>query len=321
MTAILPIWDPHFHLFDVSETTQSGHDSKVLFAPHGNPVYPVAAYEQDISAAGAEFQLIGGTWLEAISVCHLEKSATELNTDCLAEAKWANKQLQQSDKNYVLISSAALEDPAVGDMLAQLAQNKAVRGVRQILNYKPSWPRNDRLGELLDNPQWQQGFTKLQEYGFSFDLQLNPHQFQKAAAFIRQFPQIPIIINHLGSPTLDDLQNKSQQYWQGMQALADCKHSSIKISMLQYTHPDWDQLELVSDAIYKIIDLFGIRRCFFASNFPVDIKAGWPAERLYGAFRKLVETRYTPAEQRLLFAENAQQAYQINHRYQPILKT
>jgi len=34
----IEIWDPHFHLWDVSEDTISGHDSNQLFAPNENPV-------------------------------------------------------------------------------------------------------------------------------------------------------------------------------------------------------------------------------------------------------------------------------------------
>ena len=35
------IWDPHFHIWDVSEVTQSGHDPAQLFAPKEDPVYTI----------------------------------------------------------------------------------------------------------------------------------------------------------------------------------------------------------------------------------------------------------------------------------------
>ena len=38
---------------------------------------------------------------------------------------------------------------------------------------------------LLLNPQWKKGFARLAHYGLSFDLQLNPHQFEDAAKVIR----------------------------------------------------------------------------------------------------------------------------------------
>ena len=50
-----------------------------------------------------------------------------------------------------------------------------------------------------------QGYSKLEGVGFSFDMQLNSHQFLKGAAVAKAHPNIPVIINHLGTPTLKDL--------------------------------------------------------------------------------------------------------------------
>ena len=35
------------------------------------------------------------------------------------------------------------------------------------------------------------------------------------------------------------------------------------------------------DAVGRVLKLFGDDRCCFASNYPVDVKDGWPAARLY----------------------------------------
>lgn len=313
MSDILKIWDPHFHVFDISDNTASGHDRDVLSLPPGALIYPASQYEQDIAATGAGFELIGGTWLEAASVCHKHKSGPELTIDCLAEAHWASAQLSRREKHYLLIPSAPLEDPAVEATLAELATDGRVRGIRQILNYKPSWPRNDRLGELLDNLQWQAGFDRLPEYGFSFDMQLNPHQFQKAATLIEAYPEMTVIIDHLGSPTLADLTepDKASRYWQGMKRFAARENTYIKISMLAYTDRNWDQVDAITEAVNRIIETFGIERCFFASNFPVDLNEGWTADRLFTAFRKLVQTKYSIANQQKLFADNAMRAYRV----------
>ena len=64
------IWDPHFHIWDVSEVTQSGHDPAQLFAPKEDPVYTIDRYENDMAMEG--FKLTGGVFVEAVSVCHVE---------------------------------------------------------------------------------------------------------------------------------------------------------------------------------------------------------------------------------------------------------
>ena len=55
-------WDPHFHLWDVSPGTSSGHDADQLAAVDGNPVYDRACYESDLAVEG--FELTGGALVE-----------------------------------------------------------------------------------------------------------------------------------------------------------------------------------------------------------------------------------------------------------------
>jgi len=210
-----------------------------------------------------------------------------------------------------MVSPAPLEDQQIGNIFSMLAKVSKVRGIRQIINFDPYWPRNVRLGNLLENPKWVNGFSELQTYSLSFDLQLNPHQYIKASNLIEKFPETIVIIDHLGTPRLEDLLNRSEQYWQGMAALASSGNVFIKISMLSYIYKDWEKNNTVKDAVYRIIETFGIDRCFFASNFPVDKKDGWPAERLYSAFLKLVDKRYSSSDLKKLFSENAKKAYRL----------
>ena len=300
----IEIWDPHFHIWDVSEGTTTGQELKELFAPHDDPIYTTRLYEKDCDGGGDGFKHIGGAWLEALSVCQVGKTGPEYIKDCLAEYRWAAEDIEKSVRNYVLVPTVPLEEPTVVETLAELANDPKVRGIRQIVNYQPDWPRNAHLGDLLDNSNWQQGYAKLQKHGMSFDLQLNPHQFKRAATFIRGYPGIPVIINHLGSPTMADLTENVEQFRTGMQALANCDNTMIKLSMLFYATTNWDQQDVVIDSIYFVIDTFGPDRCFFATNFPVDAKFGWPADRLYRAMRKVVEAKYGDDVLRKIFAKN-----------------
>ena len=68
--------------------------------------------------------------------------------------------------------------------------------------------------------------------------------------------------------------------------------------------------KLVTDSVLRVIDLFGVERCFFASNYPVDLKSGWPATRLFSAFSRLVG-EMADADRQRLFAGNAMRAYGV----------
>jgi len=38
---------------------------------------------------------------------------------------------------------------------------------------------------------------------------------------------------------------------------------------------------LVVEALHRVIRLFGVQRCMFASNAPVDQQDGWPPSRVF----------------------------------------
>ena len=301
------IWDPHFHIWDVSEVTQSGHDPAQLFAPKEDPVYTIDRYENDMAMEG--FKLTGGVFVEAVSVCHVESDGPLFEESCLAETAWTSKEMDRSKLDYRIVASAPLESSNIENILASLKQHQRVCGIRQIINHEPSWPRNEKRGDFLENPSWRKGFALLEEFGMSFDLQLNPHQFIDASILGEAHPNIPMIIGHLGSPTLADLE-QGQRYWEGMRRLAELEQATIKLSMLTYQDPEWDSNQLVKETVLKIIDLFGIDRCFFASNFPVEQHLGWSASRLYQSFHDLVK-HFSEDEQNKLFSQNAKLAYPL----------
>ena len=305
----IEIWDPHFHLWDVSEETISGHDSNQLFAPNDNPVYTCDLYEKDISSVGPNYKHSGGVLVEAVSVCHPGISGEKFTSECLAETNWVSTQLRKASNRYVIVSSASLEDSNSGKTLAKLSENKLVKGIRQIVNYEPSWPRNSQLGDLLSNSRWRKGYAELNKYSLSYDFQLNPHQFKDAVNLMEKHPETTVIIGHLGSPTLNDLIENKDIYWDGMKAFSNQEKSFIKISMLSYIDSNWNHSSLVQETVLRIIDLFGIDRCFFASNFPVENHFGWNSKRLYNSFLNLIEGQYSLTDKQKLFADNAKIAY------------
>ena len=304
----MKIWDPHFHLWDVSPDTTTGHDASQLFAPDGDPVYDRPRYESDLAVEG--FELTGGALVEAVSVCHVEEDGPRFAEACVAEARWVSAEFAPSPLDYAVVASAPLEDPDLPAILGELAAGcPGLRGIRQILNHEPSWPRNEPRGDFLDQAAWRKGFARLEEHSLAFDLQLNPGQFRKAARLLARHPGIPIVTGHLGSPTLADLR-EGRVYWEGLKALADLEQVHLKISMLSYTDDEWDRSSLVRDSVRRAMDLFGPGRCMFASNFPVEKHVGWPAARLLGAFRDLA-SHLDPADRQGLFADNARRAYGV----------
>mmetsp|Transcript_33798 Transcript_33798/g.88786 ORF Transcript_33798/g.88786 Transcript_33798/m.88786 type:complete len:310 (+) Transcript_33798:140-1069(+) len=309
----MDFFDPHFHVWDISDGTASGHDAKILFAPGDNPVYTLDRYEAEFEGLPDGIHHAGGVFLEAVSVCHVDMQGTDpaFVAHCKAEAAWAAPQLAASEKTYVLVPTCPLESPAVGEILDEYAKVDGFRGIRQIINKDPDWPRNGKaLGDPMLNADWVKGLQTLAARGLSFDCQLNPHQYSKFAEIYSTIPDMTVIVNHLGCPTMKDLTDNAEVFWDGLTALAEFKNCYIKLSMLCYTEGAWDTSEVVVAAVKRVIDIFGVDRCMFASNYPVDIKDGWPAGKLFPAFLKLVDHLDADAKAKL-FADNAKRAYRV----------
>eukprot|EP00937_MAST-01D_sp_MAST-1D-sp2_P006409 g6409.t1 len=105
---------------------------------------------------------------------------------------------------------------------------------------------------------------------------------------------------------------KASGMWGGMAALAACDNVvGVELSVLCYTQAGWPQCGALVRAVHRVIELFGTDRTFFASNYPVDVKDVWPADKLFGAFRH-VASRYPTEDQRKLFSQSARAAYLVD---------
>lgn len=306
----IDFWDPHFHIWDITENTKSSHDFQQLFAPANKQIYSCYDYENDMQYKDHSFQHTGGAFIEAMSVCHIDSFGSKYENFCINETSWASNELKKSPKQYVLISSAPLESPNLNKILSKLSNYPYVCGIRQILNHNPSWPRNSVIGDLLDNEKWKNGFSKLCNYNFSFELQLNPNQYHKALNIIKDYPDTKVIINHLGTPKLDDIQKSKNLFWESMKKFSQYNNVFMKISMLSYIMKDWEDSEIINDAVNRIIEIFGINNCFFASNFPVERNFGWDINRLLDAFKNIA-SNYNIDEINKLFSINAMSAYNV----------
>jgi len=96
---LIEIWDPHFHIWDISESSKSGHDECNLFAPNDDPIYSWMEYENDLIQAGPSFSHTGGVFVETVSVFHTQLSGAPFAEACPDETSWASTQLEQSKKN------------------------------------------------------------------------------------------------------------------------------------------------------------------------------------------------------------------------------
>ncbi|MDQ2696747.1 MAG: amidohydrolase family protein [Pseudomonadota bacterium] len=247
--------------------------------------------------------------IEVLKVVHID--AGHDPADPLAETQWLQSLADAPESKGIphgIVAYADLSTPDVEQLLAAHAAHPNVRGIRQILNVHPD-PLYDYVGRhFMREGQWRKGFGLLKKYRLSFDLQLYPTQMAEAAALAREHPDTQLILNHTGM-FVDRSSVAGWRAWRdGLRTLAACPNIAAKISGLGMIDHQWT-VESLRPYALETIDAFGVERCLFASNFPVD--------RLYSSYADLwrayaaIVGGASGAEKEALFRANALRIYRL----------
>lgn len=307
--------DPHFHLWDITARPNPNLGTAV---EDNVPVYLAADYLGDLAELPDPLEAACSVHVETV-VGQAEGGAV---IDSVAETRFVVEQMAPTGHAtgivaYVHLGRDTAEAASLLDEHAEVAGGR-LRGVRMILNHHPdnadlTWPQVAH-GEFLRSPVFAEGIALLGKRGLSFDLQCNPHQFADAAAAFGKAPQTPVVIDHLGS--FHDGEDAAYEHmWrQGLQALAALPHVYIKLSMLFFCaanyHLEPAKEQHVRRLVREVIDMFGVERCMFASNYPVDRLQGIDIGTLYGRFLAWTAD-LSQVERQWLFHDTAVQAYRM----------
>jgi predicted TIM-barrel fold metal-dependent hydrolase len=146
----------------------------------------------------------------------------------------------------------------------------------------------------------------LRDRNLLFELMTHPDQLQAAAAGLGPFSDLTVVVEHTGWPRSDS--DQEQALWrQGIDALADlgdhvvCKLSGLAMPLQSMS------VDAFAPWLEYAIDAFGVDRCMFASNFPVDAMYG-TFDELYTSFSAVTASLDDESRQKL-FAVNAERVY------------
>ena len=135
----------------------------------------------------------------------------------------------------------------------------------------------------------------------------SPPSATRPTRLARDFPHITLIVNHTGLPS--DRSAAGLEAWrEALTRVAQQPNTAVKISGIGTPGTPWSvqhNRRVVNDAIA----IFGVERCMFASNFPVDRLCGDFAT-IMGGFMAIVSD-FTDADQRRLFHDNAVRFYRL----------
>jgi predicted TIM-barrel fold metal-dependent hydrolase len=180
---------------------------------------------------------------------------------------------------------------------------------------------------LMQNAAFREGFAVLGRLGLTFDAWLYHPQIGELAALARAFPDVPIVLDHVGGPlqigAYAGKQKEVFAHWQpAIRALAACPNVHVKLGGLGMRINGFG-FELPADPpssatlaaawkpyIETCIEAFGARRCMFESNFPVD-KGSYSYPVFWNAC-KLLAKGASAAEKADLFSGTAARFYRLS---------
>jgi len=228
--------------------------------------------------------------------------------DPVGETRWVSALAATHGIPNAIVAQAWLDRADVAEVLAAQAAFPLVRGVR----HKPRAAASadavqpGAAGSMGD-ARWRAGYALLERHGLHFELQTPWWHLAEAADLARTFPRTGMVLNHTGLPA-----DRSPQGFAGwgraMAVLADCPNVAVKISGLGLAGRPW-RVEDNAPIVRQAIATFGVERCLFASNYPVDgLVATY--DTIMSGFKAIVADR-TDAERRALFHDNAVRIYRI----------
>ena len=227
----------------------------------------------------------------------------------LDETRWLASVQAEHGYPHGIVAQADLTEPDVESTLKEHCKFRGVSGIRHQLYWdsRPLMqyaPRPD----LCNTPQFRKNFALLEKFGLHFELQVFASQAPYAMELVRDFPNVKFILLHAGMLTDRSLQMIAQ--WRDALAqLAAHPNVHVKISGLAMFTFGWTEAQL-RQVIRDSIQIFGVERTIFGSNFPLEKLWGSYAD-LIGAYKRIL-SEYPAAAQRAIFHDNGNAFYRLS---------
>lgn len=216
--------------------------------------------------------------------------------DPVAETRWLQA---ASDRVGVPHGIVAYADLASPDLAATLERHMAFPAFRGI--------RDFRYDDYLTNPAWEVGFALLGKLGLVCSDDPPVEQADDVRRIADANPDTTFCIDHAYFP-----RQRGDAYFsvwrEALRTVAAAPSTVIKISGLGQCDHRWT-VDSLRRWVHACIEEFGIERCFFGTN--------WPVDRLFSSYGDVLDAYlelvfdFTPAEQAALFSGNARRVFGV----------
>jgi predicted TIM-barrel fold metal-dependent hydrolase len=202
------------------------------------------------------------------------------------------------------------------------------RGIRHSTTWDGSGAlRNEAAQGLLADSKFRRGFAWLKRLDLSFDAWLYHPQLTELADLAGAFADVTIILDHIGAPLgvgpYAGKRDEVFRLWsEGIAAVAKCSNAVVKLGGFgsvrsgygwhqRVIKPSSAELATALTPYFEFcIEKFGVDRCMFESNFPVE-KLSNSYVVVWNAFKRIT-AHYSAAERAALFQGTATRIYRTS---------
>jgi len=226
----------------------------------------------------------------------------------LEETRWLQAVADKAGFPHGIVCNANLADPNIDSVLKAQKQFQNLRGVRQMLYWDADPVRQaTSRADYCNDPDFRRGFALLDKHDLHFELQTYVGQAKFAVELIKAFPNVRIILVHAGMLTARTPE-AIKEWREALTAMAAFSNMYVKLSGLGMfsqgvTYPHARQV------IRDTIQIFGIERTIYGSNFPLEKLHASYAEFI-GIYRRVL-AEYAEDEQRKVLYDNAMKFYRL----------
>ena len=326
----LPIIDAHHHIWDHANNRYLHEDVRADVSAGHRIVATVFAecgmmYRKEGPAALAS---LGETEYVQRVAEDSAKASAQARAHTLTSGQPAPCRIAEG----IIGNVSLLQGDAAGAVLDAHLQAAPGRfkGIRNSSVYHPDPTARGSMASppqgLLPDAQFRRGFAQLAARRLSFDGWMYHTQLDELIDLAEAFPDATIVLNHVGGPIgigpyAGHRDQVFKEWHASMKKLARCQNVNIKLGgmgmrLFGFDFPTRDQpphSEALAQAwapyVNACIEAFGVERCLFQSNFPVD-KGTCSYVVLWNAFKRIAAA-YSPTEKQALFFGTAARVCRI----------
>jgi predicted TIM-barrel fold metal-dependent hydrolase len=336
----LPIIDPHHHLWLIPERAATQlRDAGNLTAIAISEIYrkhPRYLFDDFLVDINSGHNIRATVYIDAHS---MYRAAAPAHLKSVGEIEFVNGMAAMSASGLfgdtkVCAGIVGGVDLSLGEAVEEVlhahlrAGGDRYRGVRDSTMYDDDQRilGSSGVAHGLANPAFREGFRKLQPLGLSFDTLVLEPQLPDVLDLARSFPETQIIVNHLGVPVgvgrfLGKRQERFNIWRDNIRKLATCDNVTVKLGGIGSPfagYPSFEQVpppssqQLASEwkpYIETCIEAFGVKRCMFEGNFPMDSSIG-RYSTVWNTFKRITSGA-SAEEKHHLFSGTAARIYRL----------